>query len=137
MRAHPGHFLEIVAQKLEAQLDELGSLAARADEAVSISSMCVVFAETEIIGLLSSGQSPENIAAGVQQAIAVRVAAMAGQSAVEPVYFAGGVARVPGMREALERALHRTVIVSDHPQCTGAIGAALVARERHGVSSAS
>ena len=85
-----------------------------------ISSMCVVFAETEIIGLLASGATPEDIVAGVQAAVATRVAAMAGRNIAGPVVFTGGVARLSGMDAALATALGRPVAVAPQPQITGA-----------------
>lgn len=89
--------------------------------------MCVVFAETEIVGLLASGASREDIVAGVQRSIAQRLASMAGRSVEEPIYFTGGVALVPGMTQALEAALGKQVLTSPSPQFTGALGAALLA----------
>jgi activator of 2-hydroxyglutaryl-CoA dehydratase len=111
-------------------LDELGKLAARSRAPAAISSTCVVFAETEIIGLLASGQAPRDIVAGVQGAIAARVAAMAAGRAGAPVLFTGGVALVPGMDRALGAALGCRVRIAPRPQFTGALGAALLgARE--------
>ncbi|MBU1693471.1 MAG: 2-hydroxyglutaryl-CoA dehydratase, partial [Verrucomicrobia bacterium] len=75
--AGTGRFLELVAQRLEMPLEELGAAAGRAQHRAVISSMCAVFAETEIVGLLSSGERPEDIVAGVQAAMSSRVAAMA------------------------------------------------------------
>ena len=89
--------------------------------------MCVVFAETEIIGLLAGGESPENIVAGVQASIASRVAAMLGRDAVPPVLFTGGVALIPGMTDALASAVGVEVAVAPEPQMTGALGDAIVA----------
>ena len=66
-----------------------------------ISSMCVVFAESEIVGLLAAGVLPEDIVTGVQTAIATRIAAMTGRKLAEPILFTGGVALVPGMGDAL------------------------------------
>lgn len=125
--AGTGRFLEVVASRLEIPLHALGPLARRATAPSTISSMCVVFAETEIIGLLASGAEPADIAAGIQQSIASRTAAMAGGKLVPPVAFTGGVALVPGMREALETALGHPVRTADTPQLTGALGAAILA----------
>jgi activator of 2-hydroxyglutaryl-CoA dehydratase len=90
--------------------------------------MCVVFAETEIIGLLACGRSREDIVAGVQTAIAARVVAMAGRHVETPILFTGGVARISGMENALQKALGHPVAISPEPQMTGALGAALLAR---------
>ncbi len=125
--AGTGRFLEVVASRLEIHLDDLGPLAQQSKTPSAISSMCVVFAETEIIGLLASGAAPADIAAGIQSSIASRVAALAGHKLTEPVAFTGGVALVPGMRVALETALGRPVAIVNIPQLTGALGAAILA----------
>ena len=130
--AGTGRFLEVVAGRLGVEIEELGNLAERSRVPATISSMCVVFAETEIIGLLASGTAPEDIVAGVQAAIAKRINAMAGRNVEEPVFFTGGVALVPGMTEALEEALGHPVRVAPNPQYTGAYGAALIACEQIG-----
>jgi predicted CoA-substrate-specific enzyme activase len=127
--AGTGRFLEVVAQRLGGGLDVLGDMASRSSSPASISRMCVVFAETEIIGLLAGHTPREDIIAGVQAAIASRVAGLAGRRVDPPVVFTGGVARVSGMRAALESALGQPVRVAPHPQFTGALGAALLAAE--------
>ena len=106
----------------------LGELSRQSRRAALISSMCVVFAETEIIGLLAEGVAAGDIAAGVQNAIAARVAAMAGRMAAPPLWFTGGVALQPGMVRAMEAAFSAPVQVVPNPQYTGALGAALLAR---------
>ena len=125
--AGTGRFLEVVASRLDAGLEGLGKLAREAEAPAPISSMCVVFAETEIIGLLASGAAPADIVAGVQKSIASRVAAMAGLRIEAPVVFTGGVALVSGMAEALGAALGSPVEVAPDPQTTGALGAAIIA----------
>jgi activator of 2-hydroxyglutaryl-CoA dehydratase len=104
-------------------------MAARSSKPTAISSTCVVFAESEIVGLLASEENADDIVAGVQAAIATRIAGMAGRRAEEPVLFAGGVALVPGMADALAAALGRPVRMAADPQFTGALGAALLAAE--------
>ncbi|OHB69865.1 MAG: hypothetical protein A2V70_02220 [Planctomycetes bacterium RBG_13_63_9] len=128
--AGTGHFLEVLATRLGVKLTQLGELAGKVQEPASISSMCVVFAETEVIGLLASGISPESIVAGVQASIARRVVAMAGHRAASPIVFTGGVAMVPGMDVALQSALRRPVTIAPDPQRTGALGAAILASHR-------
>lgn len=125
--AGTGRFLEMVAARLGMPVGELG-LAARGNRCpAAITSMCAVFAETEIIGLLASGRPQADIIAGVQAAVAARVAAMAGGKITQPVAFTGGVAQVDGMAKALEHALGQAVIVPENPQYTGALGAAMAA----------
>jgi len=128
--AGTGRFLEVVAERLSIPVGDLGAMASRSGNPAAISSMCVVFAETEIIGLLSCGRPGEDIVAGVQNAIASRIVAMAGRSVEPPVIFTGGVARISGMETALQTALGQPVSISPEPQMTGALGAALLAR-RH------
>jgi predicted CoA-substrate-specific enzyme activase len=128
--AGTGRFLEVVADRLGLSLADLGPMAARSRSPAAISSMCVVFAETEIIGLLAGGRAREDIVAGVQTAIAARIVAMAGRNVESPIVFTGGVARISGMETALQTALGHPVAVSPEPQMTGALGAALLAR-RH------
>jgi predicted CoA-substrate-specific enzyme activase len=128
--AGTGRFLEVVADRLGLSLGDLGPRAARSRSHAAISSMCVVFAETEIIGLLAGGRAREDIVAGVQTAIASRIVAMAGRNVESPIIFTGGVARISGMETALQTALGQPVAVSPEPQMTGALGAALLAR-RH------
>ncbi len=128
--AGTGRFLEVLATRLDVRLSALGDMAAAARMPAVISNMCVVFAETEIIGLLASGILPEDIVAGVQASIASRMAAMAGGSVIAPVVFAGGVAMVPGMDAALEAVLDKPITIAPDPQMTGALGAAILAARR-------
>ncbi len=131
--AGTGRFLEVVANRLQTSLQTLGEMASRSRKPAAISSMCVVFAETEIIGLLAAKATREDIVAGVQAAIAARVTGMAGRNVDSPIVFTGGVALVSGMKEALESALGNPVAVAPDPQMTGALGAALLAAEESGV----
>lgn len=132
--AGTGRFLEVVAGQLGADLGDLGEMASQSSKPATISSMCVVFAETEIIGLLAAKVPREDIVAGVQAAISERVAGMAGRRADDPIVFTGGVALVPGMKQSLATALGKTVVVAPDPQMTGALGAALLAADGLGGS---
>jgi predicted CoA-substrate-specific enzyme activase len=125
--AGTGRFLEVVASRLGVSLAELGELSRQSEAPAAISSTCVVFAETEIIGLLAEGASTPDIAAGIQSALAARIATLAGRALAQPVCFTGGVALQAGMIRALEGALGLPVRVAPSPQFTGALGAALLA----------
>ncbi|MBA7481299.1 2-hydroxyisocaproyl-CoA dehydratase activator [subsurface metagenome] len=133
--AGTGRFLEVVALRLGVELNSLGRMAAKSRSPAAISSMCVVFAETEITGLLADGKAREDIVAGVQAAIANRIIAMAGRNIELPIIFTGGVAMVSGMDAALQSALGQTVTVSPDPQMTGALGAAILASDRFNKAS--
>jgi predicted CoA-substrate-specific enzyme activase len=128
--AGTGRFLELLAVRLGVRLASLADMAGRSCNPAMISSMCVVFAETEIIGLLASGVMPEDIVAGVQASLATRVAAMTGRNVAPPIVLTGGVAMVPGMEAALGAALGQPLTVASQPQMTCALGAAILARQR-------
>ncbi len=128
--AGSGRFLEMLATQLGAKFNALEPLVRQSRAPATISSMCVVFAETEIVGLLASGVLPEDILTGVETAIATRIAAMAGRTLAEPILFTGGVALVPGMAAALSEVLGHLVRIAPQPQCTCALGAALLAARR-------
>jgi predicted CoA-substrate-specific enzyme activase len=128
--AGTGRFLEVVADRLGVPLESLGRLAAKSRNPAAISSMCVVFAETEIIGLLAAGAAREDIIAGIQRAIANRIVALAGHTIEPPIIFTGGVALVSGMDIALQSTLGKKITISPDPQMTGALGAAILASRK-------
>lgn len=126
--AGTGRFLEVMARALEVDLDAFGQLSLSANQAAAISSLCTVFAESEVISLIAKGENRENIIAGIHAAIAARVVAMAKRiSVAAPIMMTGGVAKNIGVVKALEEKLATPLIVSDKAQLTGAIGAALIA----------
>ncbi len=135
--AGTGRFLEVVAAHLGVELQELGEMRSRSLKPAAISSMCVVFAETEIFGLLASGTAAEDIVAGIQAAVAARVRALVGRNITAPIIFTGGVAMVSGMANALESVFGEPVSTAPDPQMTGALGAAILAcrQRRHGVDT--
>jgi len=125
--AGTGRFLQVMATALGLDVSELGDSEEPA-QTLSISSMCTVFAESEIIGLLARGNPKGGIIAGLHQSVGKRVAAMARRMGVQAeVAFTGGVAINRGVQRALEEELGCAVIVSDACQYTGALGAALLA----------
>lgn len=129
--AGTGRFLEVMARTLEMDLEELGPRSLRSRKAAAISSMCTVFAESEVISLIASGTCLEDIARGIHAAIAERIAALAERIGMEsPAVMTGGVARNPGARAALEERFGLSLLVPRDPQLAGALGAALIAREK-------
>ena len=125
--AGTGRFLEVVATRLELELDAFGILASSSKNTAIISSMCVVFAETEIVSLLAEGIEPADIASGVMHAIASRVIAMAGGDMAAPIVFTGGVALVPNMVDSIAKVSNKPVVVAPSAQMTAALGAAILA----------
>ncbi len=126
--AGTGRFLEVMARALEADLDDFGSLSLRSDNPSKISSICTVFAESEVISLIAKGENREDIIAGIHESVALRISSMARRVGVrEPVMMTGGVGRNIGVVRALERALDVPIEVSEYAQVNGAIGAAVIA----------
>lgn len=136
--AGTGAFLDVIARRLGMTLDELSAALGDACAEVGplpVSSTCVVFAESEVVGLLAQGHAPARIAAGIHQAIARRTVTLIRQVKGEPpYYFSGGVARNQAMRAALANELGEPVVCAEHPQLCGALGAALVARALDGLA---
>ena len=128
--AGTGRFLEVMAQALEVELGEMAEISDRAKNPVSISSMCTVFAESEVVSLIAQGLPREDIARGLHQAIAERTAGMVHRVGLqEPVMITGGVAKNSAVVKALEDKLKVKIIVPEEPQIAGALGAALLASE--------
>lgn len=127
--AGTGRFLQVMATALGLDVSELGA-AEDPEQTLPISSMCTVFAESEIIGLMAKGNPKSGIIAGLHQSVGKRVAAMAKRLGLqEPIAFTGGVAMNPGVKRALQEELGTAVMVSEACQYTGALGAALLALE--------
>ena len=128
--AGTGRFLEIIAKALELDVSELGILALRAEESISISSMCAVFAESEVVSLIAEGHPRDKIIAGVLDSIANRVGGMVHRLGLqEPVMLTGGVAKNAGIVRALRRNLGVDLIVPEEPQIVGALGAGFIAMD--------
>ena len=128
--AGTGRFFEVMARALEVDLDDLGKLAAKSTKSLSISSMCTVFAESEVVSLVARGEKVEDIVSGLCRAVAERTRALAQRVGVSPeVTMTGGVAKNLGVVRALEELLEQTFNIPDEPQLAGALGAALFARE--------
>ncbi len=126
--AGTGRFLEVMANALEADLDGFGEMSLKAERPASISSLCTVFAESEVISLIAKGESRFNIIAGIHESIAARVSALANRvGIVPPVVMTGGVAKNAGVVKALEKKLGVPIEVSPFAQVNGAIGAAIIA----------
>ena len=125
-----GRFFEVLARAVECELDELAGLALTGDKDLEVSSMCATFAETEIISLLARGERREDIAASVHRAVTARTLGLVSHVGKRsPVVMTGGVARNAAVVRFLGEALKARVTVPPSPQITGALGAALLARE--------
>lgn len=127
--AGTGRFLEVMARALELKLEDFGQLSLTARKPAKISSMCTVFAESEVVSLVSRGESRANIVAGIHESIAARIVSMMGRcGAAKPVVLTGGVAKNVGIQKAIENRIRMKISVPPTAQVNGAIGAALLAQ---------
>lgn len=129
--AGTGKFLEIAANRMGLDLEKFAQLGFDADKELTISSMCAVFAESEVISLIAKKESAANICYGVHESIASRLASMARKFATksEHIVFTGGGALNPFLRHLLIEKLEKNVVAPSHPQLVGSIGAALAGLE--------
>ena len=126
--AGTGKFLEVMARALGFPIEEFGIQALKAKKDIQISSMCTVFAESEVTSLLAKGEDRLDIGLGLHRSVVRRASGMVKRVSVEgPIVFAGGVARNPCMHRLLEEALQSDILVPESPQMVGALGAALLA----------
>ena len=129
--AGTGKFLEIMAEALGFDIQTFGREALAAEQDLAVSSMCTVFAESEVTSLIARGRNRRDIARGLHSSVIRRAAGMINRvSSRGNIVFTGGVARNPCMVVLLEKTLGRTILVPDDPQAVGALGAALLAAER-------
>ena len=128
--AGTGRYLEITARALDVKLDEMGELALTSSSPVEISNICTIFTEQEVVSKLSLGVPLRDILGGLHQAIATRIYRLVSRIRIErEVVVTGGCAKNAALIKALESKLMLPVIVPDNPLITGALGAALLARE--------
>lgn len=128
--AGTGAFIEEIALRLNLELGQMEPLAARAERGVRLSSFCTVFAKTEILSHLRQGVPVAEIVRGAFQSVIQRVVEMHPLDQGTVVLTGGVVAHNPTIAELLEARIGRKVVVPPLPQLTGALGAALIAREQ-------
>ncbi|MFZ0242804.1 MAG: acyl-CoA dehydratase activase [Desulfobacterales bacterium] len=128
--AGTGKFLEIMAKTLGYNIEEFGREAQLAENDLNISSMCTVFAESEVTSLIAKGNNRREIARGLHASVIRRAAAMINRVSSEgDIVFTGGVAKNPCMVAFLAEKLGRQVLIPENPQFIGALGAALLAAD--------
>ena len=129
--AGTGRFLEVMSHSLGVPLEHMGRRSLNGSKKIRVSSMCTVFAESEVVSLVAKGEKVEDILHGIHQAIADRLASLAIRVGIEPlVAITGGVAKNVGVVKALEERLGVSLHIPEEPQITGALGAATIALER-------
>jgi predicted CoA-substrate-specific enzyme activase len=130
--AGTGRFLEVTATTLGIKLEDMGDISLKATRQIQISNLCTIFAQQEVVALLSRGEKLENILAGLHDALASRVAALVRRLGIEPdLVLTGGVAKNIGMVEAMKQNLGCEIFVPEEPLLTGALGAAILAKETY------
>jgi (R)-2-hydroxyacyl-CoA dehydratese activating ATPase len=129
--AGTGRFLEVMARALEVDLDQMGPLSLQSRNLVRVSSVCTVFAESEVVSLIASGAERQDIIRGIHGAIADRTRSLAGRVGIEPeITMTGGVAKNAGVVAELSDRLGHPLNLPAEPQTAGALGAALIAWEQ-------
>lgn len=128
--AGTGRFLEMMARTMEMSLDDMGKAGLSYKEDITISSMCTVFAESEVVSLIAQNKATDDIVHGLNKAVASKTAALAKRVGGDERYMmTGGVSKNQGLVKTLEEKLGTTLVISDKAQLCGALGAALFAKD--------
>ena len=130
--AGTGRFLEMMARTLGLSLEEMSTKGLEWKENVVISSMCTVFAESEVVSLVAQNKEVADIIHGLNVSVASKVGALAarlGKDNPGEYMMTGGVAKNQGIIQALEEKLGAKLYICDEAQLCGALGAALFAYE--------
>ena len=128
--AGTGRFLELMARTLELTMDEMSAAGLAWKEDIAISSMCTVFAESEVVSLIAQNRSRADIVHGLNESVAAKTCALVRRVGGEPGYMmTGGVSKNRGVAQAIQRRLGAPLAVPEQAQLNGALGAALFALE--------
>lgn len=128
--AGTGRFLEMMARTLELSLEEISTVGLQWKEEITISSMCTVFADSEVVSLVAQNKALPDIVHGLNQSVASRAAALYRRAGgTGPCMMTGGVARNQGVAEAIQEKLGQPLFIHPDAQLCGALGAALFALE--------
>ena len=126
--AGTGRFLELMATTLEMDIAEMSKVGLDWQEDLTISSVCTVFAESEVVSLIADNRTEADIIHGLNKAVALKTSSLAGRAGGIPAYMiTGGVARNTGVVQELEKKLGQKLIIPSEPELCGALGAALMA----------
>ena len=127
--AGTGKFIEVMATRLGADLNEMYELAAKG-QPLAISAMCTVFAESEVVSLIAQNKHTDDIVHGLNKAVAAKTASLVKRVGGEEAYMmTGGVAQNKGLVKTLEERLGTSLVISPKSQLCGALGAALFAAD--------
>jgi len=130
--AGTGRFLDVMASIMEISTEEMGRQSLRAENNLMISSICTVFAESEVISLISQKKNPYDIMAGIHSSVTRRVGTLIERVKMpEPIVITGGVGKNIGVISSFEKMLGTKLLVPEDPQLIGAIGAASIALKKY------
>ncbi len=131
--AGTGRFLDVMAGIMGMDASEMGRQSLKAEKAVPVSSICTVFAESEVISLLAKKlATPYDIMAGIHSSVVRRVNMLVEKARLTPpIVMTGGVAKNVGVVKTFEDLLKTKLLIPEDPQITGALGAAVIARDRY------
>ena len=129
--AGAGAFIEAIARALEVTLEEMGALSLQSDTKIPMNAQCVIFAESEVVGLIHARTPKSDISKAVHDSMAGRIVSLIRRIGVnEDVIMIGGVAYNVGLSAAIQRELKvQKIYIPDEPQYGAAVGAAVVAAE--------
>lgn len=129
--AGTGRFLEAIARTLEIDISEVGPCALKSEKEIEITSMCTVFAESEVISLIANNTEKADIANGICRSIANKSYSQLKRVGLEPDFMmTGGVAKNEGVIRAVEDKIGAKLYICPEPEIVGATGAALYALDR-------
>jgi CoA-substrate-specific enzyme activase, putative len=130
--AGTGRFLEAMARILDVRVDQMGKLSTQATKEIKLSSVCTVFAESEVISKIAEENTIADIIDGIHDSVCCRTVALLEKAKIDPlVVMTGGVAKNSGLVCKLEKYIGQKIYVPPEPQIVGALGAALIALEEY------
>jgi len=129
--AGAGVFIEAMARALEVSIEEMGPLCLQSDKEIPMNAQCVIFAESEVVGLIHAKTEKADISKAIHDAMASRIVSMIRRVGVnEDVAMIGGMGRNPGFINSMQRELRvENLHIPDEPEFGAAVGAAVVAKE--------
>ena len=126
-----GIFLDAMAKALRVKPEEMGELSLQSTQDIEVTSMCAVFAESEVVSMIHRKMPKYDILKGIHKSIASRIFGLANRILLEgKIIVIGGIAKNVGLVSILKELMDSELVVPEEPDIVGALGAALLARER-------
>ncbi len=128
--AGTGRFIEVIAHTLGVELDKVGDISLKSQNPASISNICTIWAQQEVVASLAEGVPIADILSGIHRSLADRIIRLVSRLKIEDeIIVTGGGGKNKGLVYALRKLLGREVRVPEEPLITGALGAALLGKE--------